>query len=196
MKKVNKLGNMKKKAMEKHTMQRLYSSQNKAQSSVCLPNWNAARVNMAHKILKRKNISLSKTQILLACAKAYLPKLRINDRKDVRLRTRQKNENRYSYKKISTYCSFNTWDHLFQECLHNKISISHVLDIAVRLYLRVVLQQLLIAGSKQAAKRSTELLNLGKYQKIILNEEPKELKLLYFIKKPPERRLFNGLLKS
>lgn len=178
--------NMRFKAMEKHRMQRFEkTSAEIAESSVTLPNWNAARVRAAQSLLKNKHISVSKTEILLFCVRAYLPKLRLVNNPDLVKRTRRKNESRYGYRKISTYCKFNVWDHLFQKCLHNKISISQVFDIAVRLYLRGVLQQLLMAKKDKVAEKIKKFINLGKYQKFLLQDNPKELKLLYFISRPP-----------
>lgn len=174
-------GNIKAKAMQKHFKQRFENTAKEsiAASSITLPNWNAARVNAARKMLVKRNINISKTQILLACVKAYLPKLRVPNKNEPRHRTRRKNDGKYSYTKISTYCDFNVWDHLFQKCLHNKISISHVLDISVRLYLRSVLQSFF---SKKVAPK---LFHIGKYQKIIIIDKPTELKLLYIVHKPP-----------
>lgn len=180
------IGNMRIRAMGKHFEQKFETGKvTVAASSVSLPNWNASRLKAAQKVLSSKGINVSKTHILIACIRAYLPKLYIPYKNEPKRCTRRKNESRYAYEKISTYCDFLTWDHLFQKCLHNKISISHVMDIAVRLYLRGVLWKLMFGKKLKIPNKFKEIFRLGKYQKIILKDDPKQLKLLYLMKKPP-----------
>lgn len=274
------VGNMKKKAMKKHIRQRFdISSANKqykkersqsvmVASSLSLPNWNAARLDTAKKILAGRKVYLSRTEIILGCMKAYFPKLRVYNQaglpsglppdqpkmraskanlyddidihqdkdKNIRFaefrnpnqkaqgfnhessqhnkeefefdkptkvfnpvkfispnqstnqaidfeaqlrRTRRQNDRgKYNYKKVSTYCDFEDWDRLQQRCAHARISLSHAVDIALRLYLRGFVEQMLLAGDEMDRKINA-LLDFGKYQKTVLFDRPQRLEIVY-----------------
>lgn len=199
------VGNMKASAMKKHRGQR-FGREQMAASSVSLPNWNAARLNMAKKILAGRNVHLSRTEIIMGCMKAYLPKLRLESgSRSIRdnhthrskeylgplgdgnlRRTRLQNERgTYKYKKISIYCDFDDWDRLQQRCYHARISLSHAADIALRLYLRAFVEQLLLSGV-QKDRMKNKLLNFGKYQRKVMHKKVHQLEIRYFFDSGPK----------
>lgn len=196
--------NMKKVAIEKHGRLRLQEKK-MAYSSVTLPGWNVARLEKARKILAAHSMKLSHTEIILGCMKAYMPKLRLNGihsvfpkgqsqqkwigpkNDEIPKRTRMQNESkRNAYKKVSTYCDIDDWDVLQQTCYNARICMSHAADIALRLYLRAFVAQMLLSGS-QSISMKKKLLNLGKYQKSIYYNTVNMLEIRYFFDSRPPK---------
>lgn len=227
------VGNMKRVAIKKHNLQRssdvrLVSSSNShlydenplynpstenfletpmAQSSVTIPNWNATRLNRAQEILANHRVHLSRTEIIVGCMKAYIPKLRlstynctdytgcdVNSGKfkqsqwnkfvgpfgdgNIRRLRKQNDRKKYKFKKISIYCEYDVWDVLQQRCYHARLSLSHAVDIALRLYLRAFVEQMLLSGI-QMDRKIKSLLDLGKYQKMVIHKKAHRLEIRY-----------------
>ena len=152
-----------------------------ANSSVSLPNWNAARLNKAIQKFTDLGIRISRTDIITAVLKIYLIQLRKHDSRIDRIR--RKNDELRTYVKISTYCRNDEWEQLQMRIYQSKITLSHALDIALRLYLKTVENRLLKPARKHdksgwgsikdsniflvaLRKRTLDSLRLlGKYQK-------------------------------
>lgn len=157
-----------------------------AYSSVSLPNWNVCRLNEALNVLKNSGFQISKTDLIIGCIKAYLPKCNLKMPSNELaspiqvLRTRKQNQrNTYTYSKISTYCSTHEWDALHLKSFYLKVSFSQMVDIALRLYLRGVVAQLLEA--KKPIGQFRRILSIGKYQKDVLTDNPRTLCVQYFL---------------
>lgn len=126
----------------------------KLHSSVSLPSFTAARLRHAvgwHK----KNFNYhwlhscrrraSESEILLACLVLLVGKLKRREgalRQLVGPRFRMYNEDRYSYEKVTVYVERSLWLALQARALELEVSLSYLVDLAIRLYLNFVLRKL------------------------------------------------------
>ena len=171
-------------AGQKHTLNHAMADDNFAgSSSISLPIWNAARLKRVHLNLKSRGLKISRTDLIIMVMKLYATKMRNQEPKVNRLR--KKNSHASRFVKISTYSNLNQWDYLQITALNAKVCFSHVVDIALRMYLRLIERRLLepvlnqqntkwsTASNKNVFLRSIRnrtknmLLKLGKYQKKI-----------------------------
>ncbi|MCB1199991.1 MAG: hypothetical protein KDK41_05055 [Leptospiraceae bacterium] len=154
----------------------------RACSSISLPVWNALRLAHIHKKLNSNGIHVSKTEIILSAIKLYSPAMK-NQQIDFD-RLRRKNKTSCRYVKVSTYSSLHDWNYFQVYSLHVKVCFSHAVDIALRLYLRVVERRLLSIFFRSVKISAGKYINLlesltspGKYQKNIVNHSQNSLKL-------------------
>ena len=176
-----------------------------ASSSISLPIWNAARFLAVHRKLQARNIKISRTDLLKAVMKIYIPKMK-NDNPNMN-RLRKKNDYLCKFVKISTYESLDDWDFLQLHALNVKICLSHAFDIALRLFLRQVEKRIMlpVTGKFRArwnqAKDSNvflqsirnrtvgQLSRLGKYQKILAENRKSKVRLQFSLSRDPSCRI-------
>lgn len=134
-------------------MRRRLPKSNGAYSSVSLPVFTLARLRRAVQkhALQHKNSALagimragSHGKVVAACLVMLLSKLKCkNSTFLMGPRGRMYNDEKYSYKKVSVYLDRELWQALQARAVQLESSLSHLADIALRLYLRQVLEKLL-----------------------------------------------------
>lgn len=127
---------------------------NKMNSSVTLPNWQAARLRYAVAKLKIAGVKTPRIQI-------FSTVIRLSQRKVRRLRcqahrTKRRNTKDYSYQKISHRWPPEDYNILHGRADHAKISGSYILDLALRLYLQAAVAILLGEESMSLKVWSTQ----------------------------------------
>ena len=173
-------------------------------SSVSLPIWNAARLNSTLKTLQSLGLKLSRTDLFLAVMRVYLRNIQYQNPMIDRIR--RKNNDLVRYIKISTYCRNTEWESMHAQTSSARICLSHALDTALRLYLRVIEKRLIepaINHSKTGWQsipatnsfllafrhRTLEILtDLGKYQKRVFKTRKHIHYLRYIFEHRPTTR--------
>lgn len=123
-------------------------------SSVSLPIFSQARLHHAVKYHRKhfhwhwqhsKRRCASESEILLACLVLLLSKLKNRQGLARQLngpRLRLYNDNKYSYETVSVYADRELWLALQARALEFEVSLSYLADLALRLYLRQVMERL------------------------------------------------------
>lgn len=106
----------------------------KLDSSITLPNWQAARLKNATERLQAFGISAPQTTLLSSVIRLAQRKVR---RMQCQIqRTKRRNTKEYTYKKISLQWPSEDYNILHARADHAKISASFIIDLALRLYLQ------------------------------------------------------------
>lgn len=106
----------------------------KLDSSITLPNWQAARLKHATKRLEKAGINAPQTTILSNVI--HLAQRKVRRLQCQTERTKRRNTKEYTYKKISLQWRSEDYNTLHARADHAKISASYIIDLALRLYLR------------------------------------------------------------
>ena len=181
-------------------------SKNMANSSVSLPNWNCARLQAAVQLLKKNNIKICVSDLLVSVLNVYSCKMQIPDYFFQNVKC-QNQDRYYRFVKTSVYTSTENWERLHLIALHSKVCLSHALDIALRLYLKAVVQRLLRPTRKlqrvvlkAGAEMNSFLKSLrdctaddlqkyGKYQKIERKSGTTFLELRFLIRRDRKKKI-------
>ena len=116
----------------------------KLSSSISLPLFSLARLRHATRLMEAARSAnhlggpYSEQEVLAACLVMLLTRLRRSRSSSVFPRNRLYNDKKYSYGKVSTWLDADLWRALQQRALELRTSLSHLADIALRLYLRRV----------------------------------------------------------
>lgn len=111
------------------------------ESSITLPNWQAGRLKMAIEKLKLagyENPQQALFHRIITLVQRKVRRLECQTR-----RTKRRNTKEYSYNKISVRWLPATYNQVHARADHAKITVSYIMDLALRLYLETVLQELL-----------------------------------------------------
>ncbi|RME93776.1 MAG: hypothetical protein D6767_00330 [Candidatus Hydrogenedentota bacterium] len=162
-----------------------------SKSSMTLPNFTAGRLKHYTIKLRKAGIAVNETELILACIFRLLPKLKANSR--THEANHQYNDKRYSYATVYTYCKQKLWNYIQTKSRNLKISASHLADIALRMYLELLVHKLLLTqGGKPTEGWYMHLRGFlleHSYGKYIDSDRPKTLEVRYFtVWRPPKRQ--------
>ncbi|RME90335.1 MAG: hypothetical protein D6767_06995 [Candidatus Hydrogenedentota bacterium] len=116
-------------------------------TSITLPNWQKYRVKAAKAKLKEHGIKMSNTEIISACIRIVAKKVRRHKVCNT-TRVRRKNPTIGKYKKLSVQWEAEVYNILLMLADHARVCHSVIADIALRMYLEVVVKTL-IAGETE-----------------------------------------------
>ncbi|RME90846.1 MAG: hypothetical protein D6767_06200 [Candidatus Hydrogenedentota bacterium] len=137
-------------------------------TSISLPNWHLYRIKAAKKKLKENGIRMSNTEIISACIRNVAKKVRRYKVCNT-TRVRRKNPTVGKYKKLSVEWEAEVYNILLMLADHARVCHSVIADIALRMYLEVVVKTLIAGGCGKVSvcfvKRSKR--SVVKLQKLI-----------------------------
>ncbi|RME88355.1 MAG: hypothetical protein D6767_10335 [Candidatus Hydrogenedentota bacterium] len=137
-------------------------------TSISLPNWQRYRINAAKNKLKENGIKMSNTEIISACIRIVAKKVRRHKVCNT-TRVRRKNPTIGKYKKVSVEWDPEVYNILIMLADHARVCHSVIADIALRMYLKVVVKTLIAGGSGKVSvcfiKRDKK--SMAKFQKLI-----------------------------
>ena len=139
-------------------------------SSFCLPIYNYYRLKYAKRYLQTKNISVSLYDIAFLCLKYFMK--RIFREKPQLARACKRNNADCSFKKVSCRMDPSEYNSFIMKKTHVKVSLSFLLDLAIRKNLQFVIQLLLNHyASEKKNNRLEKLRSLcsSYYKKILEN---------------------------
>ena len=153
---------------------------NKMSTSFTIPNWQFARLAYYKAKLEQKAEDMSYQDIATICLRLLLKKIR---RKKCQIhRTRRRNNDDYSYTKVSVNWEADEYNSFHAKANHAKISVSFMIDIAIGMYLEYVYWMLLNPdkkknsfGRKNDAILSEIQTTSGIYQRKTKNSTPFKL---------------------
>ncbi|RME89986.1 MAG: hypothetical protein D6767_07595 [Candidatus Hydrogenedentota bacterium] len=114
-------------------------------TSISLPNWQRYRIKAAKKKLKENGIKMSNTEIISACIRILAKKVRRHKVCNT-TRVRRKNPTVAKYKKVSVQWEAEVYNILLMLADHARVCHSVMADIALRMYLEIVLKTLIAEG--------------------------------------------------
>ncbi|RME93444.1 MAG: hypothetical protein D6767_00965 [Candidatus Hydrogenedentota bacterium] len=117
-------------------------------TSITLPNWQKYRIKAAKAKLKEYGIKMSNTDIISACIRILAKKVRRHKVCNL-TRVRRKNPTVAKYKKMSVHWEAEVYNILLMLADHARVCHSVMADIALRMYLEIVVKALIAGGNEK-----------------------------------------------
>ncbi|RME91173.1 MAG: hypothetical protein D6767_05640 [Candidatus Hydrogenedentota bacterium] len=149
-------------------------------TSITLPKWQTYRITAAKEKLKEHGIKMTTTEIISACIRILAKKVRRHKVCNT-TRVRRKNPTLGKYKKVSVQWEAEVYNILLMLADHARVCHSVMADIALRMYLEIVVKALIAEG-----KGKVEICFIRHRGKEVVKSH-KSIDTLYFA------RLLNGL---
>ncbi|RME88284.1 MAG: hypothetical protein D6767_10400 [Candidatus Hydrogenedentota bacterium] len=117
-------------------------------TSITLPKWQIYRIKAVKEKLKQHGIKMGTTEIISGCVRILAKKVRRHKVCNT-TRVRRKNPTLGKYKKVSVQWEAEVYNILIMLADHARVCHSVMADIALRMYLEVVVKALIAGGNEK-----------------------------------------------